>query len=893
MEHDNVIGKGEIFGFQGSRFLFWQWTYTVFATLLLCSCGSGGGAAGQKWTATSGVAQKGPLILGSTVTAQELNAAFSPNGRQYSYQITSDLGTFSPSSPFSSQYVGLTATGYYFDEVANNVSGGPISLNGSNDLSTDTVLNVNLLTTLEYQRIQNLVTKSGLSFSSARAQAEQEVLAAFHIPPGSYGAFGTLDISRGTDGDKILAAISCLFVYGNGAGSLAALIAKAQSDFGTNGKITDATTLATLAASAKALDPAAVAANLTSRYSSSGVSFTATDIANWIDSRGDGVVGVAGFRVPYAGPSTSFALPASLTDSYAGTKISVSAGQLTVNGQATSTATLAKGDVVTVSPPIGLFGGTLTIYLVSGATNIARVTFVATLTSIHVTTATTSLPLGTTQALQAIGTYADGTMTDVTMSSSWSSMDPAIIAVGAATGVASAVSVGQTTVTAAIGSVSGAMPLTVTAAVLASISVGPNPFKTGVGIARHMKATGVLSDGSLTDLTSTAAWSSGNVATAVVASGVVSGVAIGSTSITASSGSVQGSATLNVTANGWGIISPMNLGRAYNTPVLLHNGKVLVAGGRTSTGQQTASAEIYDPSADTWTLVASMANARENPATVVLPNGKVLVAGGYAIVGGAGSDSILAEIYDPSTDTWNAAASLQSPHTAPAAAILLPNGKVLVAGGSSSGALVGSTELYDPTSNSWVSVGSIATPRRYNGGGLLGNGTVIIVGGVDAGNAALSSAEIFDLSIGAWASAAAMSTPRDGFQSSVLANGRILVIGGMYDTNPSNYLGSCETYDPAMNVWNFTDALITPRSWASSVLLNNGKVLVAGGWIVAQYLPNGELYDPATGTWSAAGTMNLANQITSMVALPNGAAVVIEGTDISNNVLNSVEIFWP
>src|ERR1700722_9630152 len=158
-------------------------------SILLVSCGGGGGSSGAvtppppavTFPAKSGVAQKGPLIKGSTVTAQELDSSLSPTGKQYSYQTISDFGTFSPTNTFTSQYVGVNATGYYFDEVADAVSTGPVTLYGYSDLGTDTVLNVNLLTTLEYQRIQNLVAKSNMTFGAARTQAEGEVLAALNI----------------------------------------------------------------------------------------------------------------------------------------------------------------------------------------------------------------------------------------------------------------------------------------------------------------------------------------------------------------------------------------------------------------------------------------------------------------------------------------------------------------------------------------------------------------------------------------------------------------------------------------------------------------------------------------------------------------------------------------
>ena len=86
---------------------------SILSAISLFGCGGGGGGPSSggtttpptTYTASSGVAQKGPLLLGSTVTAQELNANLSPTGKQYSYQINSDLGTFTPTSTFTSQYI--------------------------------------------------------------------------------------------------------------------------------------------------------------------------------------------------------------------------------------------------------------------------------------------------------------------------------------------------------------------------------------------------------------------------------------------------------------------------------------------------------------------------------------------------------------------------------------------------------------------------------------------------------------------------------------------------------------------------------------------------------------------------------------------------------------------
>src|SRR3990172_7090340 len=346
---------------------------------LLNGCSGGGGAStGGGYTATSGVAQKGPLLKGSTVTAQELDASLSPTGKQYSYQVNSDFGTFSPTSTFSSQYMGINANGYYFDEVANSISAGPIILNGISDLYRDTALNVNLLTTLAYQRISNLVTKSNMTFPAATSQAENEVLAALNIRNGnSYGNFGSLDISKGRDGDKILAAISSIFVYGNSSGTLSSLIANFQSDIADNGVIDTAATNNALIAAAKSLDPALVASNLTQKYTSIGVSYTATDISNWIDQDGDGVVGKCKFQVPHATQSSTFTFPSSVVNQAVGSSISLTAGQLSINGTpATGAVTVQTGDIVAVSPTSDVSNGVLTTYLMNGTIKMARVSFI-------------------------------------------------------------------------------------------------------------------------------------------------------------------------------------------------------------------------------------------------------------------------------------------------------------------------------------------------------------------------------------------------------------------------------------------------------------------------------------------------------------------------------------
>jgi hypothetical protein len=348
------------------------------AALVSCGGGGGGGGGGSgvTYNANNGVAQKGPLQSGSTVTVQELDPSLTPTGKEYGFQITSDLGTFTPTAKFGSQYLGMVATGYYYDEVANAISVGPISLNAYADLSTQTVLNVNLLTTLAYQRIQHLVTTSGMSIAAATAQAQTEVLAVFGIRnEAGIGGFSALDLSKDTDGSHILSAISSVFVYGNSSGQLSALIAKFQNEIATTGTLTDASTRAALAASAKALDPAAIASHLTAEYASEGIAFSAASISDWLDQDGDGVIGKYKFSTANATASAVYTSPSYTVGPEDPTSCEASTGILNLNGSGISgsSASVRAGDnlslTLTAGPTAGQF---VTAYIVCGSLQVAR-----------------------------------------------------------------------------------------------------------------------------------------------------------------------------------------------------------------------------------------------------------------------------------------------------------------------------------------------------------------------------------------------------------------------------------------------------------------------------------------------------------------------------------------
>ena len=173
-----------------------------------------------------------------------------------------------------------------------------------------------------------------------------------------------------------------------------------------------------------------------------------------------------------------------------------------------------------------------------------------TLKSIQVSPATDSVAVGAATQFTATANFSDGTTKSVTTATgiAWSSSTPATATIGAATGLATPLAVGTTTITAKFQGASGTATLTVKAATLKSISVAPATATIAVGASQTFTATGVYDDGT-THALPTIAWTSGTAATASIAStGVALGLAAGTTTITATSGGVSGTATLTVTA---------------------------------------------------------------------------------------------------------------------------------------------------------------------------------------------------------------------------------------------------------------------------------------------------------------------------------------------------------
>ena len=198
-----------------------------------------------------------------------------------------------------------------------------------------------------------------------------------------------------------------------------------------------------------------------------------------------------------------------------------------------------------------------------------------------------------------------------------------------------------------------------------------------------------------------------------------------------------------------------------------------------------------------------MNTPRSGDTATLLPNGKVLIAGGFINIPPYALTST--ELYDPVANKFAPEGSTPVMNIGRdrATATLLSNGKVLIAGGGDS-----RTELYDPTTNKFAPVGSTAV---MNNGGfnatatLLPNGKVLIAAGSTFSSHGLSSAlngtQLYDVATDDYVASPVMNTARDSATATLLPNGKVLIAGGIFFTQlPSDIFGtplsSTELYTP-------------------------------------------------------------------------------------------------
>jgi len=302
-----------------------------------------------------------------------------------------------------------------------------------------------------------------------------------------------------------------------------------------------------------------------------------------------------------------------------------------------------------------------------------------------------------------------------------------------------------------------------------------------------------------------------------------------------------------------------------------------------------------EPDTGSWAgtpdlFAAARWDGQHDGAVTVDDAGTVLVAGGADASGAAVKQSAY---YDPADLKWHATGTLD---TARRLHTLTPigNGMVLATGGLGAGGTpLATVELYDPTNHSWTRLTNPMGQARWgHSAALLPDGTVLVAGGsaIRAGSTvhALRSAEIFHPDDKTWQPAAGLTDARTGHTAISLHGGAVLVCGGTapVGTAEDPALAFCELYDFGGKKWTPTGSLLHARSHHQATRLTDKTVLITGG--LAPGAPAGGPFDPFSqrtaerfdldaGTWSRAKDMPSGRALHRAVALDDGTVLVVGG----------------
>ena len=335
----------------------------------------------------------------------------------------------------------------------------------------------------------------------------------------------------------------------------------------------------------------------------------------------------------------------------------------------------------------------------------------------------------------------------------------------------------------------------------------------------------------------------------------------------------------------------------------------------------------------TWTTVAGApATARYDALSLMLPDGTFWAAGGQNDSGVLSNDTI----YNAGAWTTSGGTFVAGPHL-DGTATLMANGAVLIAGGSDGQDALTGVELYTPSgvgagAYSDAGVGQLANPTTMQVAALLPNQDVLLAGGQNGWNDTFySAAYLYNPATKTWsASSSALGTARAGSRAVTLSDARILVLGGedvngvdnavdIYDANPLDWQNITLYWPQTYSITNgvagdffakalcsyvpvastHTPCMVSPRIYETATLLNDGRVLIAGGMDNnGNVLSSMEIWDPTYNNYSGGfaflGNMSTPRMMQSAVLLENGKVLIFGGfSNASGTVLNTAEVIDP
>ncbi len=273
---------------------------------------------------------------------------------------------------------------------------------------------------------------------------------------------------------------------------------------------------------------------------------------------------------------------------------------------------------------------------------------------------------------------------------------------------------------------------------------------------------------------------------------------------------------------------------------------------------------------------------RINPSAGLLPNGNVLISGGTHL---GKVDEIVnsAEVFDPATGVFSALTAEQQVARTEAGSVTLPGGRVLIVGGYTPNVDLNTAELFNPLTNTFESLPhTMLVTRSGPSASLLHDGKVLVTGGANT-QGVLRTAELYNPATGQFeALAAETAVGRDGPAAATLPDGNVLFAGGWPEAGEA--LKSAELFNARTDKFELLTGpaheTVETRGALRGVTLQDGNVLLAGGASEAGSRKTVELFDPVTNTFALLPAELVdARQDAQVVVLADGKVLVAGGCE--------------
>lgn len=329
--------------------------------------------------------------------------------------------------------------------------------------------------------------------------------------------------------------------------------------------------------------------------------------------------------------------------------------------------------------------------------------------------------------------------------------------------------------------------------------------------------------------------------------------------------------------------------RAGATATRLGDERVLLAGGIGPSGLFASAALISGPTLAEITTSAFLGAPRVEHAAVLLPDGRVFLAGGSLALGDDAQALTAAEIFDPATGSSVVLPPMNRRRRLPAAAYV--DGSVLVVGGTGASDASTTAERFELSSMTWSELAVPSVSARAGAvAATVGPANVLVLGGESAPELYYADA---DLVAGTFDAVIDLPEARADHSATLLNDQTVLLVGGTSGVRKA--LSSVEAFDPKTQTFSPRPSLKRPRSEHGATRTVNGQVLVAGGIDnLGALITQAELYTPGLNAWEDAGPLAFPRRGATLSTFgPLGEPIyaLIGGVDAAGNPVAEVEVW--